>query len=99
MIDKDTTTLKLRDERRQIVRQHLPLDVLAIHGKEVQPGTPAAAASVLIPGYGAFYGLEMDELVSAAAASSGTLKEDIEDSKTFASDIKALSQGGFVMMR
>lgn len=99
VIGKEGTKLKLRDERREIVRQYLLLDVLALHGKDVQPGTPASAASVLIPGYGAFYGLDMDKLVNAAVATSGILQEDIEHSKTFAADIKALSQRGFTMMR
>ena len=99
VIGREGTKLKLRDERREIVRQYLLLDVLAIHGKDVQPGTLATAASVLIPGYGPFHGLDVDELVNIAVATSGVLQDDIEHSKTFAADIKALSQRGFMMMR
>jgi len=98
VIDKEGTKLKLRDDRREIVRQHLLLDVLAIHGKHINPGTPASVASVFIPGYGAFYGLEMDELVKEAVDNAGTLREDISHSQTFAADIKVLSQRGHCMI-
>ncbi|MFZ1181066.1 MAG: hypothetical protein WAN92_06055 [Herbaspirillum sp.] len=99
VIHKDGTKLALRDDRREIVRQHLLLDVLSINGRDVQPGTTASAASVLVSGHGAFFGLEMDELVNLAIASAGELRDDISHSQTFASDIKVLSQRGFTMMR
>lgn len=99
IINRGGTKLKLRDERREIVRQYLLLDVLAIYGKNIQLGMPATAASVLIPGYGPFYGLDVDELVNIAITTSGILQDDIGHSKTFAADIKALSQNGFMMMR
>ncbi len=99
VIHKNGTKLALRDDRREIVRQHLLLDVLSINGRDVQPGTAASAASVLVSGHGAFFGLEMDELVNVAIASAGELRDDISHSQTFAADIKALSQRGFTMMR
>lgn len=99
VIHKNGTKLALRDDRREIVRQHLLLDVLSINGRNVQLGTAASAASVLVSGHGAFFGLEMDELVNVAIASAGELRDDISHSQTFAADIKALSQRGFTMMR
>jgi len=98
VIIKKGSQLVLRDDRRPIVRQHLLLDVVAIHGKSVQPGTTTSSASVLVPGYGAFYGLEMDELVSKAISVAGSLLEDISHSQTFATDIKELSQRGQIMV-
>lgn len=99
VIRKEGTKLALHEGRREIVRQHLLLDVLSIHGRDVQLGTAASAASVLVSGHGAFFGLEMDELVNSAVANGGELREDISHSQTFAADIKALSQRGFTMMR
>ncbi len=97
VVHKEGTKIFLRDDRRDIVRQHLLLDVLATHGQTVQPG--AAAGSVLVPGQGAFFGLPIDELAEAAIASSGILREQVSHSQTFAADIKALSQAGFAMVR
>lgn len=94
VIKKKERKLILRDERRAIVRQYLLLDVLSIHGHDIQPGTCASAASILIPGHGAFYGLEMDELVKLATEYAGILHEDISHSQTFTADIKSLSQHG-----
>jgi len=99
LVRKEGATLKIKDERRSIVRQHLLLDVLAIHGRDIHPGNSKTAACVMIPGYGAFYGLEMDELVGSAISAAGILREEIAHSQTFASDIKELSQSGLIMMR
>lgn len=98
IIHKNGTKLILRDERREVVRQHLLLDVLSINGREMQPGTAASSARVMVPGFGAFYGMEIDELVSAALLSAGILREDISHSLTFAADIKTLSQKGHCMV-
>jgi hypothetical protein len=98
VILKEDTKLTLRNERREIVRQHLLLDVLSIHGRDVQPGTAASAASVLVCGHGAFFGLEIDELANLAVASAGKLREEISHSQTFAADIKALSQRGHCLV-
>lgn len=97
LINKNGSMLSLREERREIVRQYLLLDVLALFGKEIQPGAPTSPASVLVPGYGAFHGMEMDELVRVALAHAGTLSADISDSQTFTSDIKALAQRDLCM--
>lgn len=99
IIHKNGNRLALRDDRREIVRQHLLLDILSIYGHDMQPGTTASGVSVLAPGHGAFFGLEMDELVNVAIANAGELRDDISHSQTFAADIKALSQRGFTIMR
>lgn len=99
VIRKNGTKLALCDDRREVVRRHLLLDVLSINGRDVQPDSAVSAASVLVSGHGAFFGLEMDKLVDVAIASAGELRDDISHSQTFAADIKALSQCGFTMMR
>lgn len=97
-ITKRDKRLILHDDRRAVVRQNLLMDIIAVHGHTVQPGTVASSASVIVPGYGPFYGLEMDELVKAAISSAGVLRDDIANSQTFTSDIKALSQNGQLMI-
>jgi len=99
VIRKDGAKLAIREERREIVRQYLLLDTLSISGRQRQPRGAVSAASVLVSGHGAFFGLEMDELVNEAMVNAGELREDISHSQTFAADIKALSQRGFTMMR
>jgi len=98
IIRKDRTKLSLRDDRREAVRQHLLLDVLCIHGRDIQPGTTASVASVLVSGHGPFFGMEMDELVNVAIAKAGQLGDEISHSQTFATDIKALSQRGHCLV-
>lgn len=99
LIVEEGQSLTVREDRRETVRQHLLLDVLAINGKEIAPGSAASAASIVVPGYGAFYGLELDEFARVAVENAGTLREEVGHSQTFAADIKALSQRGFTMMR
>lgn len=99
IIHKNGTRLSLRDDRREIVRQLLLLDLVSINGREVQPGNAFTAANVLVSGHGAFFGLEMDELANVAIANAGELRDEISHSQTFAADIRALSQQGFTMMR
>jgi hypothetical protein len=99
IIQKVGSKLSLREDRRDIVRQYLLLDVLAIHGKKVELGTTPPPASILISGYGPFYGMDVSQLANAATASAGSLRDDIDHTTTFTADIKALSQRGFIMLR
>jgi hypothetical protein len=98
IVRKEGTKLLLRDERREVVRQHLLLDILCIYGRDTQPGTSASAASILVSGHGPFYGMEMDELANVAIQKAGQLSEEISHSQTFAADIKALSQRGHCLV-
>jgi hypothetical protein len=98
LIDKRRNIFVLRDNRRNIVRQHLLLDVLACNGHVLKPGSTSSAC-ILIPGYGAFYGMEIDDLAIKSIAVAGQLRDDLSHSHTFSSDIRALSQRGLVMMR
>lgn len=91
--------LHIRDDRRDIIRQHFLLDMIAINGYQINPKAQETMGNILIPGYGMFYGIELDELVKVAIGSAGILRDDISHSQTFASDIKALSRRGLVMVR
>jgi hypothetical protein len=90
--------LALLDERREIVRQHLLLDILSIHGRDMSPGTESSAVRILVPGNGAFFGLDMEELATTAVANAGMLREEISDSPTFSADLGALNKRGHCMV-
>lgn len=99
LIIKNGNKLALNENRRDRVRQYLLLDIVSTYGRVVQPSASNSEANVMIPGYGPFYGLEMDSLVNMAVENAGALREEISHSQTFAADIKVLSQSGFTMMR
>lgn len=99
IITEAANKFEIREERRSIVRQYLLLDTVANFGREMTPGSSTSGACVLVPGYGPFYGLEFDELVQQASSLAGTLQADINQSQVFASDLKALAQLGFTMVR
>ena len=98
-IQKRGTKLDLRPDRREVVRQYLLLDVLSLHGQDMQSVTTTSGDKVLVPGYGAFFGLEREGLFKIVTQSAGKLRDDFSDQKTFAADIEALSQRGFIMVR
>ena len=99
LINRIVSKLSLKDERRANVRQHLLLDFLALYGHDVGLNELGASAKILIPGYGAFFGMEMDALVERAVSNAGIFRDDISHSQTFTSDVKQLTQQGLVMMR
>lgn len=98
IVIENRNKLAIREDRRDIIRQYLLLDILSNKGREITPGTTLSSANIMVPGYGAFYGMGMDELVNTAAPVAGSLREDIFHSLTFAADIKKLSQCGNCML-
>lgn len=88
--------LQVSDSRRQIVRQYFILDVIARMGKKLEvSNSNALASSILIPGYGDFYGMEMDILVDKILDMSGQFRDEFTQSKILLGDMKELSQNGF----
>lgn len=87
---------RISDERRNIVRQYFILDTLACLGDSLpasKDGTTTSA--VLTPGYGAFYGLDMDVLVERLLENAGQLHDELAQSKTLMADLKELARQGF----
>jgi len=99
IIHKKGSKLILLENRRSIVRQYLLLDTLSRNGRNMISASNISPASVLIPGSGAFCGLEMDAMVNFALAVAGELTEEISNSRILAADIKSLSKSGFIMVR
>lgn len=99
MIAIQGDTLEIRPDVRNNARQYYLLDLIAIHGREVQLDGANSAAHVLVPGYGAFYGVEIDRLAGIAIAEGGEFRSDFAQTLTFAGDLKVLAARGAVMMR
>lgn len=97
-IKQADSKLRLQDHRRDIVRQHLLLDTLCQHGRVITPDAATPISSVLVPGFGPFFGMELDQLARYAIANAGQMTDEVSHSQTFASDIKALLQRGQCMV-
>jgi hypothetical protein len=87
----------ISEERRDIVRRYFLLDLVAINGARLDQKTVSGKS--LIPGYGPFYGLALDELVEYAAEASKEFCEEVSQSKIFLKDIKWLCEEGFMISR
>lgn len=84
-------------KRRDIVRRYFLLDLIAINGSRLDQKTVNGKS--LIPGYGPFYGLALDELVEYASKASREFYDEVSHSKTFVKDIKWLCEEGFMLSR
>jgi hypothetical protein len=82
------------DQRRDLVRQYYILDTIAQYSNTVSP----SSSVILVPGYGAFYGLEMDKLVETIMKNAGQFDKEIGQSKILLADLKTLANRGFCMI-
>jgi hypothetical protein len=99
MIDNSGQILSIKADRREIVRQYFILDLVATNGSSVEIGRQGSSANVLIPGYGAFFGIRLEDLVKQAVGIKSMFSEDISHSPTLTNDISRLSERGFIMVR
>lgn len=87
--------LEISAERRDISRRYALLDIVAIHGSKVD--AESAAGKLLVPGYGPFYGIEMDKLAAVAIPEVPYFGPEINRSTVLLSDLRWLSENGFVL--
>ncbi|NIM15552.1 MAG: hypothetical protein GTO45_26530 [Candidatus Aminicenantes bacterium] len=83
--------------RRDIVRRYSLLDLIAVNGARLDQKTVNGKS--LIPGYGPFFGLALDELVEHATKSLREFYDEVSHSKTFLKDIRWLCEEGLVLSR
>jgi hypothetical protein len=83
--------------RREVARRYLLLDVAARLGSA--PATPSErlAGCLLVPGYGPFHGIKLDQLVIEAIHAAPALKDDLEQSKVMLADVRWLIEQGIAM--
>ena len=95
---KDSEALEISQNRRDLVRRYLLLDVVASCGETVKDAS-SASGKILIPGYGPFYGMPLDELASQAARVAPRLRTDINNSQLLLGDIRWLCEQKMAMAR
>lgn len=96
MIENDNR-LSLTAHRRTIVRRYFLLDVVARCGKAPATAQSKLSGSLMVPGYGPFYGIKLPNLVSEALSLAPSLREDWFDAEAFAGDISWLCDEGLAM--
>jgi hypothetical protein len=89
--------LTVSTARRNIARRYLLLDVAARIGKP--PATPGEklVGCLLVPGYGPFHGIKLDQLVTEAVRVAPGLKGDFDQSQIMLGDIRWLCEQGMAM--
>ncbi len=87
--------LVISDDRRPIVRRYLLLDSTAKHGRPLSGQD--LRGSLLIPGYGPFFGLKLDEAAEVAMREAPILKQDWKQPGEVLKDIRWLCDQGMAM--
>ena len=100
IINSDGTYLSINEERIPIIRKYTILDVAAIYGNKIEFDSKSGISGYfLVPGYGAFFGLGLDQLVEKSIESMPSLEHYFNCTKTFMGDIKALCADGYALSR
>lgn len=99
-IDTNDDILSIKEGRRSIARKYAILDVAAIYGKEIKFDSKSNISGFfLVPGYGAFYGLGLDDLAAKSIEIFPTLEPELNNTKVFMRDVKSLCEEGFALSR
>jgi len=84
-------------DRRPLARRYLILDIACRKGKQLE-AKDNLGGYILVPGYGPFYGLKMQEVAVKAAEVAPSLKEDwAKGPEIVLQDIGWLCEQGFAM--
>lgn len=84
-------------QHRDLVRRYLLLDVAARQGAQIDPRNPAFKGHFIVPGYGPFHGLRLDDLGRLAMVAAPGLKADWSSPHVILGDIRWLCERGFAM--
>jgi hypothetical protein len=87
--------ISVSPKRRKTVRRYFLLDVVACRGSV--PTEPKLSGSILIPGYGPFFAMKLDELAKHALAIAPSLKSDWSSPEVILGDIRWLCDEGLSM--
>ncbi len=82
---------------RDLVRRYVLLDVTARQGAQLDPRNPAFKGHFIVPGYGPFHGLRLNELGRLALEAAPALKSDWNKPDVILGDIQWLCERGFAM--
>lgn len=92
LIRLDDGILSLTSERRTIARRYFLLDVVAVSGNSPGSTGQKLTGSLIIPGYGSYHSVKLDELVSQALNLTPSLRKDWTDPTIFPRDIRWLCE-------
>lgn len=87
----------LEAARREVVRRYFLMDVAAIYGSPPTTPEDKMRGSLLVPGFGPFYGTKLDDLAAYALQLAPSLKDDWSDPTIILRDIRWLCDQGMVM--
>ena len=76
-VEQTGSVISVRDERRSIARRYFVLDTVAQFGSAPH-GNGDLKGSLLIPGYGPFFGMKFDELASKSAELAPGVRDGLE---------------------
>jgi hypothetical protein len=89
--------LSVLPERRATCRRYLLLDLAAIHGSPPARGSGKPTGSLIVPGYGPFHGMKLDDLMRAATDVAPATRGDWSNPVTVLGDIRWLADEGLAM--
>ena len=83
--------------RRQIARRYFLMDVTSVYGAPPSSPGDKLTGSLLVPGFGPFHGLKLNELAAKALELAPSLRADWSDPQTILGDIRWLCDEGMAM--
>lgn len=90
--------LALQSERRVIARRYLLLDVVARNGTAPTSDAGRLSGMLLVPGYGPFWGMKLDQLAMTARILAPALLTDWALPETILGDVQWLSEQGMAVL-
>ncbi len=94
---EDDDKISITAARRPVARRYFLLDVVARCGEAPGNSRNRLTGSLMVPGYGPFYGIKLPLLVSEALSFAPSLREDWSNPEVIAGDISWLCDEGLAM--
>ena len=93
----ESEVLAVAADRRAIARKYLLMDVAAAEGQARTTLKKGATGTLLVPGYGPVFGIEIDALARESLAIAPALKSDWSEPEVILKDIRELCESGMAM--
>lgn len=97
MIDQTGESFGVKADRRELARRYLLIDVIACRGHAFDTPQERLLACLLVPGYGPFYGMKMDEAITAALEIAPEIAADWQRPESSLHDIRWLAEKGYIV--
>ncbi len=97
LISEENGNLLIQDSRRSLVRRYFLLDVIAQRGRKANH-KGQLIGSVVIPGYGPFYGMRLTDLMTASLQLAPGFHNDWSNPEVIMEDINWLCDERLVML-